>query len=354
MFLFVSFVPLSDVVATAWCGLAVVAAVRVRQHRRWAVLAGFSVAIAVLVRPTNVLIVPIVALVIADVRGWLLVVAGAIPAALFDLWYNHAMYGSAFMTGYGSVDDLFQRKFIAPALHNYLTTLPNVLALGVVGMVLLPLLPWRKQGRDLAALVLWLVLFLGFYAPYYYTGEFWWYLRFIVPAFPAAVVLGGVALAGRSEALRARGFRFAAMVMPVAVIVAAIGLSVAWSRQHHILNFPVEQRPHRIVPLWARSHLPANAAVFTFHLSSGFYFYTDFVVVRSDQFNPEEFGRFVTAVQKTHRPVYAAIFRFQRDEVFKDNIPGPWHKIADVTDAEIWQLDTGSDSRGGADHAAAN
>ena len=342
MFLFVSFVPLSDTVATAWCALAFVAALRARRHAGYPALAGFAVSVAVLVRPTNVLMIPVVALVIGNWRGWLMAAAAALPVVGFDLWYNHAMYGSAFATGYGSVDELFQGKFVVPALHNYVTTLPRVLPLGIVALVLLPFLPWRARARDLLALVLWFAVFAVFYSAYQYTGEYWWYLRFILPAFPAAIVLAGIGLQHVVTALRERGRARAAFVLLTAVFASSVVLTVATARRYHVLNFPVEQRPHRIVPQWARDHLPPNAAVFCFHLSAGFYFYTDFVILRSDQFNPEELSRFREAVRKTHRPVYAAIFRFQRDEVFRDNIPGPWHKVADVADAEIWQLDTGA------------
>lgn len=341
MFLFVSLVPLSDTVATAWCTVAVLAALVSGRRPNAALLCGFALGVAVLVRPTNVLITPVVLILLPNARGWLRAAIAALPAVGFALWYNHAQYGSAFATGYGTVESLFQVQYLAAALRNYLTTLPVVLAIGFVTLALLPLLPWRTRRRELVGLVLWFPIFAGFYASYYYTGEYWWYLRFLLPAFPAIVILAGIGLNALQARIAAVHSRRVATTVIALLLGASLAVSVVAVRHKHVLTFPAEQLPHQTIPRWAQTHLPPDAAVFCFHLSSAFYFYTDFTILRSDQFTPEQFGRFNEAVRQSHRPVYAAIFRFDRTETFKDHIPGPWHKIADVADAEIWQLHPG-------------
>ncbi len=341
MFLYTSLVPLSDTVATAWCGAAVYAALRARRSAHWAFPSGAAVAIAILVRPTNVLIVPAVAVALWNWRLWLRAAVGGAPAVVFDLWYNHAMYGSALTTGYGALNGLFQETFFVPAMRNYVTTLPNVLPFGVLALLLIPILPWRTRGRELAAMALWLLAFVGVYAFYEYTPEFWWYLRFILPAFPAVIALGGMGVMALIERTATTRQAIVRSVVFTVVLIGSLATSVGWCRRYHVLGFPVEQQPHVQIPTWAKSHLPADAVVLCFHLSSGFYFYSDFPLIRSDQFTPETFQRFRDAVDKTHRPVYAFIFEFQRDEVFRDNIPGPWQKVADVADAGVWRLDTG-------------
>lgn len=340
MFLFTSLVPLSDTVATAWCATAVYLALRARRSPGWGVGCGFAISIAILVRPTNALIVPAVAIMLGTWRLWWRAALGGIPGLVFDLWYNHTMYGDAFTTGYGALGDLFQTAYFVPAVRNYLATMPHVLPFGVVAVLLIPFLPWRARWREVAGCFAWLFAFVALYAFYQYTPEFWWYLRFILPAFPAFIalgILGANALIDRvAEAKRA----LVAWTAIALVVIGSFGISVLWCRRNHVLFFPQEQRPHVEIPRWAKAHLPPDAVVMCFHLSSAFYFYSDFTVMRSDQFTPETFRRFHEAVAKTHRPVYAFIFEFQRDEVFRDNLPGLWHKIADVDDAGVWRLDT--------------
>ena len=50
--------------------------------------------------------------------------------------------------------------------------------------------PWVPvaRRRELAVLGLWAALLIGFYAFYFHSGESWWYLRFILPAFPALLL----------------------------------------------------------------------------------------------------------------------------------------------------------------------
>ncbi len=341
MFLFVSLVPLSDTVATAWCAFAVLAAIVARRRHHAALLCGFAAGMAVLVRPTNVLIVPVLLILLPDVRAWLRAAFAVLPLLAFDLWYNHAEYGNALATGYGSVDDLFQAKFLAPALRNYITTLPAVLAVGFITLALSPLLPWRTRRREVVGLVLWFPIFAGFYASYYYTGEYWWYLRFLLPGFPAVVILAGISLNALRDRISVVHSPRVAQAVTAILIGASLVVSAFMVDQKRVLTFPKEQLPHQTIPRWAQSHLPPDAAVFCFHLSSAFYFYTDFPILRSDQFTPEQFARFVDAVRKSHRPVYAAIFAFDRATTFKEHIPGPWRKVAEVADADIWQLNPG-------------
>ena len=341
MFLFTSLVPLSDTVATAWCAAAVYLGFRARRSAGWAVACGFAISVAILVRPTNALVVPAIAILLADWRLWWRGAIGGIPGVAFDLWYNHTMYGNALTTGYGSLSDLFQKAYFVPAVKNYAVSLPHVLPFGIVALLLLPFLPWRTRLREVGACVAWLSAFVGVYAFYQYTPEYWWYLRFLLPVFPAFIALGVLGLSAVIDRWSTTRRTIAEAVTIAVVVVGSLLISISWCRRNHVLFFPLEQRPHVEIPIWAKAHLPKDAVVMCFHLSSGFYFYSDFTIVRSDQFTPETFHRFHAAVTKTHRPVFAFIFDFQREEAFRDNIPGPWQKVADVDDAGVWRLDTG-------------
>ena len=332
MFLYTSLVPLSDTIATAWCTLAVLAALRARRGGGWAVACGVAFAIAVLVRPTSVLLLPVLLVLLRRWRDWAGLALGGAPGAAAGLIYNHVMYGGGFKSGYESVFDLFHLQHVWPSVRNYAITLPNVLPLSLAVLLTLPLLPWRTRGRELLACVLWFAIFAAVYAFYEFTPITWWYLRFILPAFPALAILAGV---GLNEVVQ-RWAKSRLALAHAALTIAILGVSVTWSvvrcRASHVMLMPAYQLPYVAVTDWARANLPPDAAVFCFHFSSAFYFYTDFPVLRSDQFAPEEFARVAAAARLSGRPLYAVLFPFDQEKAFRDHIPGAWRKVADVRD----------------------
>ena len=196
---------MSDVVATAW--------VRWRSSQRsvpapgasalWAAAAGAAFGMAVLVRPTNALVIlPLVLALPTRAKTWLAFAAGGAPFAAFQLAYGTAAFGGPFKTGYRSLlsEGMALSNFPPRARHYAFWT----------ARLLSPLVPlgWaavaadrRVSRRDRAVLLTWFAgffLFYSFYGPY----EAWWYTRFLLPGYPA-VILG--ALLGRATSSSARG-----------------------------------------------------------------------------------------------------------------------------------------------------
>lgn len=107
IFIFQITLGMSDVAAVFWCLAAVYAAWRGRCSGRWALVAGAALAVAVLVRPTNLpLGLPVVIALGLRWRAWLQAAAGGLPAAVFLIWYNSAIYEAAVAIGYGDVRSL--------------------------------------------------------------------------------------------------------------------------------------------------------------------------------------------------------------------------------------------------------
>jgi hypothetical protein len=86
------------------CELALCAAlyalIRARRDERWAILAGFALAVEVVSRPVDIAIAAPLAVyvLIAFRRQFPLFIAATIPPLCFMLWYNHSYFGSAVHT----------------------------------------------------------------------------------------------------------------------------------------------------------------------------------------------------------------------------------------------------------------
>lgn len=213
---------------------------------RWALAAGFCAGFLPLIRPTTVLLWPGLALLYVVVRHgaraaasepaasrgrwrlvrptwpivrpWLAASLGAAIPILFVLWYNHALYGNVFRTGYYFTDEqkAFDLDWLVPGTNARVGStwsggqggrwldwrwqsffgerefmLENRFAL----LVLLALVLRLSSPGLAAAFLLWCVpTFLLYMSYYFFTGGPVFY-RFLLSCLPAAVLsigfLGG-------------------------------------------------------------------------------------------------------------------------------------------------------------------
>ena len=118
LFVFLSLQLMSDVPATVWVMAAVLAAWRSRERPWLGLVAGAALSLAVLVRPTNLLIALPVGLALGwRARRWLLFVLGGLPGAIFLGLINQTAYGSIFTTGYGQVSTAFGWIHVLPTFR---------------------------------------------------------------------------------------------------------------------------------------------------------------------------------------------------------------------------------------------
>jgi 4-amino-4-deoxy-L-arabinose transferase-like glycosyltransferase len=211
--------PMSDPVAVTWTLATILCAWKSREGWGWSVLAGAALGMAVLVRPANAILAPVVLIALGlDWRTWLGCGVGGLPFAMVQLGYNVRAYGEALTTGYGFVGDAFEWANVPHNLAHFALWLP-LLASVPIGLAALAL-PWlRKRGASIEArtpwlLGTWVLCFVAFYASYYFAGETWWYVRFLLPAFPALIMAGLIVVQHVAKA----GGRMRAIV--VAVVVA--------------------------------------------------------------------------------------------------------------------------------------
>ncbi len=338
LLLYMSFIPMSDTIATAWCGAAFLASLRARRGRGWAAVCGVAFSIAVLVRPANFILLPVLMLVLWNWRNLWWAGIGAVPGALLNAVYNNFMYGGPFRSGYGPIFEVFERRFFTLSVTNYRETLPYALPLLFVGLLLLPVLPWRKWPREFAACILWAVIFMLFYAFYEFTHQAWWFLRFILPAFPALILLGVAGLDASLNRLPAASRQLWRVVVGLLVVAGSVAGSVHVARERHFMLLKEYQEPYVAVTDWAKQNLPAGALVAVMQMSSSIYYYTDLPILRWDMVDPPDVAKLAAALRQSGRPFYAIVFPFEYEDGRIRNLAGDWRKIAEVKGVTVWQI----------------
>ena len=328
--------PMSDVPALTWVSAACYFSLRARDKWPWALLAGFSVSVAVLVRPTNVLILlPLAVAFGLRWRAWAALALAGLPGAAFLAWYNLQLYGKALTTGYGDIGQLLKLEYVPHnTLHFMLwlaVLLSPPLAVAAYG------LPWLRRQAPVVFyfLTAWLAAFLGFYVWYFHSGETWWYLRFILPAFPAVIFAGLLVLhriAGSwVETPRGRNTALAAL--------AVCGLWLVWWDAHfnvHRVKRGELNYPQAIA--WLNEHVPADAIVMQMQLSGASAYYATHTMVRWDMMDADNWARLRAAARAAGRPIYAALMEFEIKQAFPDGIPGRWEKVGEVRRVTFWRL----------------
>ena len=332
LYLFAALQPMSDLLALVWSLAALYAALRAREGWGWALACGAAVAWAVLVRPTNLLLVVPVALALSTSwRSYLWVGLGGLPGALLLAGYNRQIYGSPFVTGYGEVWSAFSREYVAHNLWFFACWIPGLLT----PVVLVALgAPFRRaiRRREFGVLGAWAVLLIGFYAFYYHSGEAWWYLRFILPAFPVLILAALTVLHSLTAAVPGR------RVIGGVLLATGLAWETGLNYRLELLHNKSGEAAYPAAAAWARTHLPANAAIFCMQVSGAFYYYTDFVLVRWDQVLPRDLVPLFQTLHEQHRPVYAVLYGFEESDAM-NRMGGHWTRIAELHKVTVWRID---------------
>ena len=331
---------MSDLPATTWAMAAVLTAWLARSRRGWAPVAGVVFGMAVLVRPTNILLIAAVAIALGlDRRRWLAFGLGGLPLAIVQALFNQAAYGHPLASGYGRVDGLFQWDVFSMTLWHYASWLP--LLLTPFGLLALGL-PWvaRRAPRWSALLAVWAISVLGIYAFYYYTHETWWYLRFVLPAFPAlwlAALLVAQALTERwGLAGATAGWRGLCAGLALGLVLAAFLGQWDYRNQPHRTGRGERAYLSAIETL--RPTLPPGSTIAAMQVSGALFCYSDYTIVRWDQIRPDTFPLIAEACAKTRRPLFALLLPFEEQRAFPEQLlPGTWVKIRTVRDFTLWR-----------------
>jgi hypothetical protein len=335
--------PMSDVPATAWVLAAMLAALRARSRASAAYLCGAAFGMAVLVRPTNILLaIPLLFALPFDRRVFLRVALGGLPFAAFLFLTNQIANGSPFRSGYGNMSDGFSLGFFPARIRHYgywlgaLGTPFLVLGwLAVAGVRSLP-------RRDRLMLVAWPAIFLVFFCcwqPY----ETWWYTRFLLPAVPAMilamffVVERAFRPADRPEdSVRTpRGRKNVALAL--SVVVLATG--TFWIRRFHLVDSARDEEIYPDTCRWAAAQVPPKSVIAAMQMTGAMRYYTGSTFARIDWIEPAVFPSLRSRIEAAGYHWYALVGPAEK-ELLQRNLPGAWKEFARLRDQTLLRLDT--------------
>jgi hypothetical protein len=347
LFLSYALIPMSDVLATGWC-LATVMLAWLAERRNWlACLCGAACSIAVLVRPTNILVLlPVAVLLKTDMRRWAYLVMGGLPGAAFLCVYQWTIWGSPFSSGYDGFGRLFSPAYFFAGIK-HLTFWASVCLTPVIPVLFALSFLQKEHSRRTAMLYLWAGSFVLFYAFYRHSTDSWLFTRFILPAFPAIIVGGCLTgqhlcaqLQNRSMALFANRpkMRDALYILGVFCLLLYLLLMAA---EHRVHKMQRAQKAYSEAAHWATANLPADTLIFCMEVSGSFYFYTDFSLVRWDHIDKKGWERWkAISREKSGPPIVAALFSYEtmEENALNGHIPGDWEKISETEAVSFYRL----------------
>ncbi len=339
VWIYQSLQPMSDTVATTWALAALYCAWRARSRLGWAIAAGAAFAMAVLVRPTGaVIILPLLVILGSQWRAWIRFGCGGLPFAVALGAYNFAVYGRVLETGYNhgghNIFDAFAWEFLGGNLRHFAWWIPLLLAPPVVILAVLGLPGLlRRTPRTGLFLLAWVAGLVGLYACYYCAGETWWYLRFLLPAFPA-VILAGL-LAGQHFATRLSGHL--PWLVPTALLLARLGFQYRLADNLHVTWIRDGEKNYWLAGNFVREQVPADAILLAWNLSGSLLFYNTQAIVRWDLTEPWDFALLCRTAAKLHRPIYAPLFGFEKAELQK-KLGGEWVAVGHPGNVTVWRL----------------
>ena len=277
-FLHQSMQPMSDVPACTFWAITFVAAVRREHSVGTALTCGVAASLAFLMRPNLAPLVAVVGAMVCmsrplhlaqSVRRGLAFAVGVAPAVVLWMLLQGLMYGGLLTSGYGNVGPLFSAAHIAPNAANYGTWLTQTQTPVVILAIVSPLVAYRAGARYLWWLLAFSAATVAVYLPYSVFDN-WWYLRFLLPAYPPLFVLTAscvASLLGRhGEDWRRAG------LLTVTCVLAAVG--VAQAKHHDVFKARDFEWRFRAIGAYVRDQLPQNALVVTEDLGGAVRFYS--------------------------------------------------------------------------------
>ncbi|HEU5162895.1 MAG TPA: glycosyltransferase family 39 protein [Thermoanaerobaculia bacterium] len=324
---------MSDVVATAWSIAAILGAFRARGSAWWGVLAGAAFGVSVLVRPSQVLLAPALAVALGlRWRALLAFVLAGLPLAAIQVETGRVLWGGALRTGYGDPNALVSLDFFQTRFAHYSRWLaalfsPLIFPVGLAGLAVASVERARR-----AALALWFFAFFVFYS-FYGSYETWWYTRFLLPAAPALILLAF--LAARAGAERIPAAERALVLRVLLVIVLATEAIHAFDKRPWELGKSEIIYPRAVAMADAR--FAGKPIVLGMQLSGAFMYYRGETMVRWDMLTPDRFERVRANAAIAGRTWYALLEDQEVETAFR-NAPGNWAAIGRSRDVTLYEL----------------
>lgn len=326
---------MSDLVAAS----TIMAGLLAFRRERFA-LAGWMFGLSIAVRPTNVLFfVALAVLFRFERRWWRLALHLILPCALYAT-YNTLIYGAPWRTGYGNVVQNLSPEIVPAYLSFYLKTTWTMITPVIVLLALVALRDW---SREKLSLLLWLFVFMVFYAFWRGGGiDRWWWSRFVLPGFPALFLLAADGFERCRLGLgRWRwGPTWGTAVLFIAVLVLPF-YYVWFGRSHHDLWLRTTGDINHHIVTDVAARVPAGSLVGSAEHASTFRLYTpliSFIPVHAKA--PDLIAEALGSGRKVyfmpepwnleHEAVVETFQRFQAVELASYEVPWPGLKLYEL------------------------
>ena len=237
-------------------------------------------------------------------------------------WINQALFGSPLASGYGATEQLFSAANVLTNIRRYgawlaETQTPLVFA-GLIALIVPASRLWPAPGawrglgavasaeaaaRLLAAMALVVFAMYAFYMPF----DAWWFLRLLLPAWPALCIgtAALIAAASRFAGTRARE------VQVVALIALGLYTAVLASRLHVFPDNEGERRYATVAELVRQATDPSSMILASIH-TGPIRYYAGRDTMRFDLLNEEWLDRAIAWLNEHGRHPYILIEDWER------------------------------------------
>jgi hypothetical protein len=321
---------MSDVPATAWWSLALVA---VSSKRRSLVFsAGLATSLAIVTRPNLVVAAVVPALWLcweasktpaADGRSFARFasfVLGVLPGCVAVAVINGYLYGAPWKSGYGSLASLFALNHILPNLRLYTSWMwqsqTPVIFLAAITPVLAIARRAEAAHRSRRGLVLmwsgFAVVIFACYLPYSVFDN-WFWLRFLLPAWPVVLLMASLAIVQLCRWLLPRRAHRLAVT---AVVVLVVWRHVDFLSHTETFNLKSGEQKSRVVGEYIARQLPERAVFLAIMQTGSVRYYANRTTIRFDRIPPESLDNAVHDLRTLGYHPYA-VFEEGEEAYFK-------------------------------------
>jgi hypothetical protein len=208
----------------------------------------------------------------------------AAPGEAIVMLVNLTSYGAIFASGYGAVDNLLSWRHVRTNLGRYVGWLAGSSPIGLAGLATLAVPRSRLWPTPAARRAGWLLLATtaAAWSVYLAYTEFvdWWYLRFLLPAWPALFIAAAL--------LAESGFRRGAWIRrATAVAIALCGVAgVMTARDRGIFNLGRTERRYATIAHLVGVYTEPDAVILTAQHSGTLRYYAGRDTLRFDFLDP--------------------------------------------------------------------
>jgi hypothetical protein len=315
--LFMMLWPMSDVPAAMFWTASLLAATK--SSMATTALSGAAAGVAIAIRP-NLVALAIFPAIIAvwpvlrtarweAVRRLAAFGFACLPFVLFVAWFFNHLYGSPLQSGYGDTESIFSSANLRANLVRYPRWLWDTQGPLVFLFLVSPLLP---PGPEPGTRWLRRILF-GFagavFASYlwYLPFDAWWFLRFLLPAFPVMFLLAADVVWHGSR----RFGRRAQIATAIAFTTMMVNCGATRTSELDVLSIGEGEQKYADVGRYIATRLPANAVVIAVQHSGSVRHYSGRPTIRYDSLDPEWLDRALAHLRQLGYEPYVLLEKFE-------------------------------------------